>query len=368
MSGYEFELATESDEEALRNLVGSIATPGEIELIFKREPNFFRSISCEGDLNQVAVARSRVNRQIVGCGIRSIQSRFVDGKPMPVGYLSSLRLANGHRGRGLVQRGYRFMQQLHEDGQTPFYLTTVAKGNYVAEKLLTSKAKYLPKYLPFGSFFTLVIQVRRFGFKPSRFGFEIRTATINDAELIVSFLNKEGSKRLFANHYGNTSIFHGDKLSGLELQDVLLAFRGTELVGILGGWDQNSFRQAIVHRYNGRLDRWRWLFNITQGLKGAKSLPKLGEPFRYLLGAFCLIKNWDSNIFRALLECHLIQSNQGPFHYFLVGLHETDPLLATARQYSSVEYETKLYVVTWDDLDNYIHSDSLPIQLELGGL
>ena len=368
MSGYHFDLATEADDADLRRLMRSTVTPGDIEISFRREPSFFQALTSEGYWHQVVTARRNKDHQIVGCGVRSIQSRYVDGVTMPVGYLSSLRLDQGHRGIGLVRRGYCFMRELHQDRKTPFYLTTIASGNDTAERLLTTKLRDMPRYHPYGCYFTMAISPRpyqRYSFAPE---FLIRSSRSDDTANIIRFLNDEGSKRMFSNHHSDTSFLGTDKFKSLDLSDVLLAFKGKELVGVLGGWDQHSFRQVIVHRYNGKLHYWRRPYGLIQRLRGGKSLPKEGQAFRYRLGTLCLIKDWNEKIFCALLEHQLMLTAREPYHYFLLGMHETDPLYTVAQRYATVAYKTNLYIVNWGAPPDFYYHTSAPIHLELGCL
>ena len=267
MSDYYLDLATEVDDAELRQLSASIVMPGDIELTFRREPSFFKALESEGDWSQVILMRERDENQLVGFGVRSIKSRYVAGSPIPVGYLSSLRLKPDHRGRGLVRRGYRYLHQLHQDTRTPFYLTTIARGNDIAERLLTAKLKDMPRYHPLGSYYTLAVPVRRNRMKLPCTDLEVRPGERADSEKLVRFLNKEGERKLFADYHGTGSILDKNRFHGLAWSDVLLAIRHGELVAVLAGWDQHDYRQVIVHRYNGRLARWRLLYGMYQRIR-----------------------------------------------------------------------------------------------------
>ncbi|MCP4413739.1 MAG: hypothetical protein GY808_14360 [Gammaproteobacteria bacterium] len=368
MSAYQFSIARKSDDKELRQLIGSISTPGDIELVFRRDPDFFHSLMYEGEKHQVMVASTVENQQIVGCGVRSIQERFVDGKPVPIGYLSSLRLKQAHRGRALAKRAYQFLHQLHQDGSVPYYLTAIADGNDTATRLLTSNLRGMAKYHPLGAYYTLAMHLgwRRKKALPS--GLSIRAACDDDLVSITRFINEEGAKRTFAHYYSENKLFGHAHLLGLKSSDLALAFRDGALVGVLGGWDQHAYRQTILHRYNGVLRNWRWLYDIGQLLNGAKALPKPGQPFRYRVGALCMIKDWDNDVFCSLLRYQVHLSRQGPYHYFLLGMHETDPLLTDVRDFSFLEYKTNMYAVNWEEAPQSFWSYSTPLYMELGCL
>src|SRR5207302_3186573 len=131
----------------------------------------------DGRFRQVVAARDIDSGRIVGFGSRSVGRRYVNGLPTPIGYLSSLRLVEGHRNRGLVARGYAYFRRLHADGQARLYLTTIAEGNHLAQTLLTSGRAGLPAYHDAGLYHTIALPLAR---KPGRCalasGVEVRPA------------------------------------------------------------------------------------------------------------------------------------------------------------------------------------------------
>ena len=59
----------------------------------------------------------------------------------------------------------------------------------------------------------------------------------------------------------------------------------------------------------------------------------------------------------------------GPWEYLLVGMHESDPLLAVVRRYPAVWYTVHVYLACWEDGDRLRHElDGRPMYLELGSL
>src|ERR1700737_4003000 len=88
---FEFSLASEAEDEALRALLRHISMPGNINLSFQREPSFLLAEQAGSIASQVMVCKDRTKDQIVGMGSRSIRNVYIDGKPAQVGYLSMLR-------------------------------------------------------------------------------------------------------------------------------------------------------------------------------------------------------------------------------------------------------------------------------------
>lgn len=370
MSRYQFELATPADDADLRRILAETPMGGRIAVGFCREPSYFSSAVVEGDFHQVIAARDCESGKAVGFGSRSIRLRYVNGRPEPIGYLGSLRVLKSHRTGGLVARGYKFLRELHGDQRTSLYLTTIAAGNDAVIRLLTSGRAGLPAYLYAGDYCTLAIPLarRRRAVVPS--SLTIRPAVADDLATILAFLAAQGPRRQFFPCYTPQDFFtpHG-ALRDLRPADLLLAFRGEQLVGTLGAWDQHGFRQNVVLGYSGFLGWSRFPYNGWARLRGLPGLPRPGEPFRHLTAALPLAADDDPAVFAALVDAVMSHAADRDASYLLLGLHATDSLLPIAQTRCATCYTTQLYLVCWDD------GESLAAQLhgrvpylELGSL
>jgi len=94
-----------------------------------------------------------------------VRERFINGRPMRVGYLGGLRLDASCRGRtSILLRGYEFFRKLHEEGAgPPIYLTSILGDNLPARRLLERGLRGMPTYRFLGEFVTLVIGRRNLG-------------------------------------------------------------------------------------------------------------------------------------------------------------------------------------------------------------
>jgi hypothetical protein len=362
MARYRIELATPDDDADLRRILADTPMPGHISVSFRREPSYFAAAEVDGHFRQVVAGRDLDTGRLIGFGSRSIRRVFVNGRPTDVGYLSALRLLAEHRNLGLIARGYAHFRKLHADGRAAVYLTTIAEGNDRALELLTSGRAGLPAYHPAGRYHTLAIppvrgaQVRHGG----------RPATLHDLPAIVAFLQAHGPTRQFFPCYEEADFFgsHG-ALVGLKPENLLLAWRAGNLVGMLGTWDQSGIRQAVVHSYRRPLGWFRPLYNIWAWLRGRPQLPRAGEVLRNRFAAVPVVENDDREVFATLLDA----ATAGKREYLLLGLHERDPLLAVARRYAAHEYVTRMFVVCWEDGDAFRKEmDARVPYLELGSL
>jgi hypothetical protein len=372
MSQYRFELASPADDEDLRRVLAETPMEGRILVAFQREPSYFEGASVDGRFRQTIACRDIESGHIVGFGSRSIAERFVNGVPTPIGYLSALRLQNEHRNRGLVARGYAYFRRLHTaDNRTPLYLTTIAEGNRAALAVLTSGRAGLPAYHDAGWFHTVAIPIKRRGQKPPQ-GFQgtIRSATEDDASLLLEFLAQHGPARQFFPCYTAADIFSAQGLlKSLTADRLLMAFVGGRLVGILAGWDQMAFRQSIVCGYRGALRYARPIYSVFAWARGLPPLPAVGSPFKYLIGALPVVADHSSGVFGALVDELLRRSVGSLYQYILLGLHESDPLFRELRGRGGTEYRTRLFLVCWDDGEPLRRSlDERPPYLELGCL
>jgi hypothetical protein len=372
LTRYRFDLAGPPDDADLRRVLAATPMAGTIGLTFLREPSYFAGACVEGRFRQVLACRDTEDGRIVGFGVRSVSPRYVNGRPEAIGYLSTLRLLKEHRNRGLAARGYATFRRLHADGRTPLYLTTIAESNHLALTLLTSGRAGLPTYHDAGRFHTAALPLtRRTVPRLPRTGLEVRPARREDVAALLTFLREHGARRQFFPVYEEED-FAGENgaFKDLRPEDVLLAFRGGALVGTLAGWDQQGFRQTVVHGYGGVLSWLRPAYNVWGRLRGLPQLPRPGGIVSYLTAALPVVVGDDPTVFAALLAGLRARAvADGAHQYLMLGLHETDPLLPVVRACRATWYDTRLYLVCWDDGEPTCRGlDGRPPYLELGCL
>lgn len=371
MGRYQFELATRADDAELRSILAATPMEGQVSLSFRREPSYFDAAVVEGQFQQVVICRDSRDKRIAGFGCRSVRTVYVNGQPTPIGYLSALRALPEYRNRGLVARGYAYLKQLHADGRTPLYLTTISAGNERALSILTSGRAGLPTYGFAGNYHTLVISLRQRRPPPAASGsIEVRAASQDDLHEVLEFLHTVGPARQFFPCYEEGDFFgQRGTLRDLAPSDLLLAFRGHQLVGMLGGWDQHAFKQSVVERYPNPLLWSRPLYNAWARLRGGTKLPRPGSSFRYLTAALPVVLDNDPTVFAALFETLLSQAAQGACDFLVIGLHESDPLLSLVQPFQLGCYLTRTYLVWWDEGDSLVaQMDDRPPYYELGCL
>ncbi|HMF18978.1 MAG TPA: hypothetical protein VKE98_17350, partial [Gemmataceae bacterium] len=121
--------------------------------------------------------------------------------------------------------------------------------------------------------------------------------------------------------------------------------------GVLGVWDQRSFRQTVVMRYHGLVGKLRpWLNWFRR-----PPLPAPGQPLPFFSVAF--VSTDDVADFATLLRRVYNDAAGGEFSHFIIGLHEHDPRTAVLRDYTFTPFAGRLFAVTFDeppDLDGRV--------------
>jgi hypothetical protein len=372
MAKFEFDLATPDDDAPLRRILAATPMDGAMSVSLRREPSYFDAAVVEGPFRQTIVARDRSSGRVAAMGARSVRLRWVCGEPVAVGYLSGLRCLPEYRSSGIIPRGYRYFRELHGDQRTSAYLTTIADTNAAAIRLLTSGRAGLPQYHDCGRYITAAIPIvpprRSARMLPSQV--TIRPAEPTDLAAVLDFWNFVGPRRQFFPVYSPEDFFHPAAIfRDLQPGDLLLAFRGQELVGTLAAWDQTAFRQIVVERYSTALGWSRLAYNAWAAMRRQPRLPRPGQSFRWLTAALVAIDEDDESVFEALLEATMIRAAGKGWDCLLIGMHESDSLIQCVRHRQAISYDTRCYVVCWSDGETFRERlDNRPPYLELGCL
>ncbi|MGH7388345.1 MAG: hypothetical protein ACREM3_02650 [Candidatus Rokuibacteriota bacterium] len=340
--------AAAGDDAELRRLLADNPMDGRIRIAFEREPSYFHAVEVQGGFAQVLVGRDLDTGALVGVGTRAVKPAFVNGEPRQVGYLSELRLLPPYRNRTLVARGYRLLRELHRDGRADLYYTVIAADNMRALRTIASGRAGLPAYRDLGIFHSPAVNlVRRL--PPLQAGVEIvrgEPALLDD---IVACLNEHGRAKQFAPVYGRDDFGPAGWLRDFRVRDFYLALDRGRAVGTLARWDQSRFKQTRVVGYRGSLRLLRPLCNVGARLFGLPRFPRPGEHLASFYAGFIAIAGNDVRIFGALLRRLYNDAIGGPHAYFVIGLHERDPLRAALADYRCSPYRGRLFCAHFED-------------------
>lgn len=355
-----FGLATPDDDAAIRSLLVRNPVPGRITLSYTREPDYFAGCGPMGAFHQVLVAKE--NDEVVGLACRAVRPMFINGETEQVGYLGQLRVDAAHRGRSLVSRGFRFFRQLHEDGRTPAYVTTIIEGNDEATGVLVDHPRPgMPRYRFVDRLHTLALTSRRVSRKnrlPAS-----QASSVDIAEL-VAFLNEHGRRRQFFPAVAAED-FGTPVMRALDVADFFVLRDGRSMLGVCALWNQSSYKQTIVSGYRAITSALRPLYNAAARVTGRPLLPPIGSKIRTAYASFfCTIDDGRDTV-ESLIDEVLAAAAFRQIDYVILGFARQDPRLETAKRYRHVDYCSNIYTVAWEDgRDFHGRLDSRPAYLD----
>jgi hypothetical protein len=240
-------------------------------------------------------------------------------------------------------RGYKFLRSLHGDGEVPYYFTTILDENRYARAILESGRAGMPSYVPVGMFVTYLIPLRKK--RPSsKLRHEVLSCNKDALPQAHECLSEWNGRHQFAPVYtlddisGRTGL-----LPNFSPKDLYVCKERDEVVGTLGVWDQQSFKQTIVTDYSAKMKAVRPFYNGIARLRGYPTLPNVGESIRSVHVSFVSVKD-ESLIDKA----RSLWSGHG-HDYLLVGLSEEHKLAAVARRMASRELRSRIYLVHWPE-------------------
>jgi hypothetical protein len=166
---------------------------------------------------------------------------------------------------------------------------------------------------------------------------------------IVAFLRLQGPRRQFFPAYTLEDFTGGSRLRGLRPQDILVARRGKDVLGVMAAWDQAAYKQDIVDAYGPGLRRLRPAYDLLARVFQARPLTPPGQAIQLAFAACICITDDDPAVMRALLIACANNAYERGKAFLMIGLPDDDPLLAVARRYLHITYHSDLIAVAWSE-------------------
>jgi hypothetical protein len=368
MMHVDVDFAMPEDDASIRRLVKRQPVPGRVTVAFEREPDFSLGCAVTGDDCRILVARAVEDSEVVGVACRSVRNVFLNGSEQRLGYLGQLRVDERFRGRWLVSRGFSLLRQLHDDDPVPAYLASIIGGNPEATEVLVGKRrKMFPHFHAIADYCTLALDAHR---PKGPLACDARVSPASSAELaeLVDFLRTYGRHRQFFPVWTELALRNLAAL-GLQIEDLRIARRGKEIVGVTGLWDQSAYKQTVVRGYSSWFKAVVPLWNSSAGWFGRSALPRPGDKLRSAYAALICVAHDDAAVFGSLLREVYSLASLRRFSYLLVGLDARDPLLPVAQSYAHVFYPSRFYLAEWSD-GGHLHEqvDRRPVYVDAATL
>ena len=346
MSRFIFELAAPADGRELLEILEDAPFKGNISLLYTRRPDAYQSFMREGPHVDIVVCRDCDRGKIVGFGVCALRQLFVNGMPQTVGYLFGLRTRQEYmRKFPLLHKGYAMISELHQEKRMSFYLTTILEENRYAQRLLEKRRASMPAYLPYGAYTVYTMFQRKKARAPNMHPWKFRQAQSSDIHRLVDFISEHGRALQFFPVLQEQDL-QSRVLPGLGIEHFYLLLDEHDDILAAGAlWDQATYKQYVLQGYDGF---FKMLVPVSRlfPLIGFPALPSPRSTLRFFTLSFWAVKHQEPEIFRHFLRAISHVGREYPF--FLVGLHDRNPLGRIIERSPHIRYVSRLYLVSWN--------------------
>lgn len=328
--------AEAKDDRAIRELLKDTAQDGLIKLGFEREPSYFNAISVSYCKPEIYVYEDLTKSRVVGMFSAGQRELYINGKPQLVRYTADLRVHPEYQGTRVM---FRMVKQLKSIlGDDGWAHTVILSDNQKSLDTVSKARGGMPQYFHQCTFHTYTIpQQRKLSMRAGKT--QTRPANYNDIPAMQVFFDEQAPKKQFFPCYDFSKLNDCDFYQGISISNFHLAFSDRKVIGILGLWNQENFKQTRVIDYKSSFIRY--INNIL--LRGIK-LPKKGGSINYNYVHSLLLENNSSFIFKALL--HSACQTKTPM---VIGLDSTDPLNNTLKPLRKHTLKSEHFLTTYAD-------------------
>lgn len=345
---FEYRVATRADESVVRAILARVATGGEIQLSFRREPDAFGAHF--GALSQDIVLARHLRDSgnaptYVGVCERVVREAFVNGERRRLPYLAALRVLPEFRNQLRALRGgFEALRQLSGDERDlPWSLTSIMSDNAAAKRVLGANLRGMPLYQPAGELSTFALTAQGSA-EPDR-------ATDIDLPHIAELLLRQGAENQFASVWTHDALRAAISAGWMRAKDFLVLRREGGIRACVAIWDQSAWRQTVVSGYSPWLRRARPLINCAAVLSGLPRLPPAGGALRAAYLSHLAVDEAAPEDLLALITAARAEAHRRGLSLLFLGLASDHPFSGWARKLRRQrEFRSQLYVVRWPEV------------------
>ncbi|HEY1100623.1 MAG TPA: hypothetical protein VGF99_16910, partial [Myxococcota bacterium] len=285
--------------------------------------------------------------RLAGMGGVLVRDGFVDGTPMPVGYLGDLRTRGFVRERLAFPQVYaHFFHQIVEETGCEHHLTAILADNEAAARALTDPAasstststttgkharrRPQPHYhllTPYDMANVHFIRRRRAAPTP---GLRVRRATLADLPAITALLAADHKRRPFGWRFDDGEFEHRlAQWPGFTLDETFVVHDHRDVLrAVTTCWDPHAVKRYRVMRYGGQMLVVKTAMSLAARLTKMAPLPDVGGDFRSFYLTNLSVKDDDPRVFAALIDAVYAAHVDDGYHFFSFPLYPHDPLAA----------------------------------------
>lgn len=356
--------ATLSDNSKLLSLVEKTPQQGLVVLNFERSPNFFHGSNVSTQEPFVTLAQDEKTGEAVAVYSNGKRDVFYNGQVKSLRYVSDLRIAKNHRGKGLVRKLIEESQAEMKPGE--YSQMVILKENAASLISVASGRNGLATFYPMGTLTTYLISTV-YDFSSSS-NYDVRPATQSDIPEMQALFDREAANKQFYPAYDFSKIGCDDYYRGLDISDYYLAIKDGAIVGILGTWKQNIFKQTRVIEYPFWMRFLRPYYNLWTRYFGGFPLPLKSEVAEYVSLHTIISKDNSTDIMSCLLtNVRKVMSKKGE-DTMIMGFTDSDPLSKSLKGFVYKTMESNHYIGGFDGDIREVLDKSLPLYVEVARL
>jgi hypothetical protein len=333
---------------------------------FEREPDYFLGTTVQGQPCDVLIARHLPDDVLAGVMVRAIRHVYLDGRQTRVSYLGQIRIAPRFQGRWLMQRAA--LEAVRGSDRSVPYIGVIASDNPVALGTIAGRRP------PGSARVDRIARLQSLAFVthrwpgPRRPRLPVTPCDLEMLDGVVDFLRTHGPRRQLFPVLDRATLLDGASYRSLRPEDLFVAWRDGDVAGVLGAWDQSSFKQEMVADDGPRLRRLRPAYDLLARATGARRLPRPGQPIRTAFGALRCTADDDPDVLAALLRAARQRAREQGQGFLLVGFDRREPLLRAQRRSLAVGYESDVFLGRFPDDEPAPPLDGRPVHIEVGTL
>ena len=337
-----------------------------IELDYQTEPSFFAALATCGREHDLVLIQPDNPGGLTGLGIRSVRRAYLDGCPTDIGYLHHLRFHPAIRGGSFLAKGYKAFRQIFNEKPLKVTLTSILEDNLSARSLLEGNraSSNMPEYQPVTRFLTTLIPLSGPGGRwPLRYrenhigsAFAVRTLDTPDLPALVALFDQAGRHNDGAPALTEED-FSGSRnsiLAGLKITDMLGVFAAEELIGAIGIWNQQAYRQIVLSQLCSGLAGVRDLWQLGSSFWGQCPVPPTGEQVNFvLLDPWAIKPGHEKEIMPLLIKAATKAAQQRGAAFAALGIAEKNPAINAVKTVFFMSYWSIIYQVFWPETESY---------------
>jgi hypothetical protein len=341
------DLASPAEAEEILKIYESGDFKGKISVLYTRRPDPIKSLRQEGEKVVIPILKDQSNGKICGMGCCVIRKAYLNGEIKNTGYLTGLKILPEYRKKLLpIADVYNFLYEQTKN-EVDIYYTTILKENTAVQKMLGKKRKKMPEYLYQGDYTVFCFRTGRKVFTNNQYVLQK-----GKSDELKPFFKEEEKQYQFSPVI--TSIYEEPNKKFFTLRN-----QEGQILAACCVWNQQDYKQYIITDHKGI---YKILQKMPTKLFGYLSLPKKNAPANYACVSLLYVKDDAPNLAQYFIKKVAEYSKE--YDFLMLGLFDDHPLKTIFRQIKHLKYQSRLYLVRWDN--KQYNLDYRPINLEVG--